>query len=664
MADVARTPLVSPRRRFLRLLLVGLLFGILILLAALASQGLWRAAGPKVPAALTLTLAPSASLTAAPSLTPSLTPSATSPAPTLSIPTFPPQPVSAGGQAANDHSLADGLAILSADENGYARLFAYLPGKSPLVRLTAGAWDDMTPALSPDGTRLAFASNRSGVWDLYLMDLATGETTRLTNTDTYDAHPSWSPDGLWLAYESYVSDGQGDGGSLEVFIRPLDGTQPAIQLTDDPGADSSPAWSPKGRQVAFVSTRSGEPEIWLADLDQVNERFRDLSQDQSAVESSPDWSPDGERLAWAAWSQDGLQNLVVWEALRPELRPKRVNAGSLAAWSPDSQTLLAAFNTPNQAYLTGYSLRDSSLVMPMVALAGPANGLTWSQGGLPEQLPAPLAEAASLAPIPLWVPSHSDGGDLPAGRSKIVPLDGVTAPYPALQDGVDESFNVFRVRLTLSIGWDFLSTLEQAYNPLTSPLYPGLVEDWLYTGRAIRIYTAPMSAGWMVLMREDYGPQTYWRVYLRARFQDGSQGMPLKTQPWNLTARFQGDPLAYERGGALEAVPAGYWVDFTRMASAYGWQRMPALSSWRVAYSGARYNEFVLTDGYDWMSAMLEIYPQAALNTPTPVSSPTPTPTVTNTLPPTITPTRTRYPTPTVTPTSTRRPTLTPARSP
>ena len=150
------------------------------------------------------------------------------------------------------------------------------------------------------------------------------------------------------------------------------------------------------------------------------------------------------------------------------------------------------------------------------------------------------------------------------------------------------------------------------------------MEDWLYTGRAFRFNTAPMNAGWLLVVREDFGAQTYWRVYLRARFQDGTQGAPLKDLPWDLAARLSGDPLAYEQGGRLAtAIPHGYWVDFTRLAAALGWERLPSLSTWRVAYSGVRYDEFVLREGRDWMSAMLELYPKTALDTPTPVSSPT-----------------------------------------
>lgn len=660
-----------PRRRFARLLSVGLGFGVLLTLAALlAGRAGWlggRFVSPPHPVFLSTATSPVALAATSPSAAaPTLPASSVSPSQTATavpanlsgqpVPTAQPSGLLVEWAAA----FQEGLAVLAADENGYTRLFAALPGETPLLRLTAGSWDDVTPALSPDGTRLAFASNRDGVWDLYLMELSSGVVTRLTQTAAYDSHPSWSPDGLWLAYESYV-DGAEGAGSLEIFIRPLDGSQNPIQLTNDPAADFDPAWSPAGRQVAFISTRSGEPEVWLADLDQVDQRFTNLSRDQTAAETAPAWSPDGTWLAWSAAGLDNLPILLAWDMTHPGLRPRRLGPGGLAAFSPDGAALLVVLDLPTQSYLTGYSLRDASLARPLVALSGSAHGLTWAAAHLTPELPAAIADAASLSPAPLWIPAQSAGDPAPAGRARVVPLEGVSAPYPSLQDGVDEAFYALKERLALALGWDFLNALEQAYNPLTSPLYPGMVEDWLYTGRAIRFNPAPLNAGWMVLVREDFGSQTCWRVYLRTRFQDGSQGAPLQAQPWNLAARFQGDPLAYERGGArAAAVPPGYWVDFTRLAAAYGWERMPALSSWRVAYSAARYNEFVLRDGLDWMSAMLEVYPRAALDTPTPVSSPTLTPTPTKTLTPSVTPTRTRYPTPTITPTSTRRPTLTP----
>jgi TolB protein len=200
-----------------------------------------------------------------------------------------------------------------------------------------------------------------------------------------------------------------------------------------------------------------------------------------------------------------------------------------------------------------------------------------------------------------------------------------------MHDLVDESFNALRKRVAGDAGWDFLATLENAFVPLTSPLAPGMGEDWLYTGRAFSFSPLPINAGWVVVAQERFGGDVYWRVYLRARFQDGSQGRPLRDWIWDFDARYSGDPLAYEQGGRLqEDIPSGYWLDFTRLARAYGWERVPALPIWQSAYFAARFNEFVQTHGKTWRQAMLELYPPEAFQTPTvappPTLTPTPTP--------------------------------------
>ena len=90
------------------------------------------------------------------------------------------------------------------------------------------------------------------------------------------------------------------------------------------------------------------------------------------------------------------------------------------------------------------------------------------------------------------------------------------------------------------------------------------------------------NAGWMVAVREDFGAQTYWRLYLRAQLQDGSLGEPLRDTPWDLSARYNLDPKVYEQGGKYSDVPPGYWVDVTALAIQYGWERVPALA--QLAY--------------------------------------------------------------------------------
>lgn len=548
-------------------------------------------------------------------------------------------------------SFDQGLIVLAVKEGLYSHLFAYQPQAViplqtlPLTRLTGGDWDDTSPALSPDGTQLAFASNRGGYWDIYLMDLASGATFSLTESPEYDASPSWSPDGLWLVFETYAN------ASLEIVIQDIAREQPAVFLTDNPAADFNPVWSPEGRQIAFVSNRSGEDEIWLADLDKAEEdRFRNVSQNSIAVDSYPAWSPDGKTLAWSAL-QDGFHSLYTREVGLPDSQPAYFSSGDRPVFSPDGQTLLTLLLTPEEAYLTAYPVDDPGVVLPPLALPGPVSGMDWQAATLPWPLSPELQQAAVQTPAPLWQPEAFPPPDAPAGRQQLVALPGVSAPYAFLQDPVDESFQTLRSRVIDEAGWDVLANLQNAYVPLTTPLEPGLGDDWLYTGRAFALDPAPLYSGWLAVVREDFGQQTYWRVFVRARLQDGSLGQPLRHQPWDLANRHTGENQVYENGGELASLaPEGYWVDLTRLAQAFGWQRAPALSSWRYYFPATRFNQFALTHGLEFRQAMLELYPPEALVTPTAIIPPTRTPT----------PTSRWYPGPTATSTATTRPTYTP----
>ena len=321
-------------------------------------------------------------------------------------------------------------------------------------------------------------------------------------------------------------------------------------------------------------------------------------------------------MAWAS-TANGYQDIYIYNIAEDLAQPRIAGTGNHPVWSPDGGTLFTSLLTPNRTYLTGYSIDSDGLALPPIPLIGSLAGLTWSNFNLPDPLPASLTQIAEANPTPSWQVALENSNGTPGGRRLVVPILDVEAPYPMLQDLVDESFIALREALATRIGWDYLSTLENAYVPLTSPLSPGKLEDWLYTGRAFTLNPVVSNAGWMVVMREDFGSETYWRVYLRARFQDGSQGMPLYNLPWDLNARYSGDPRTYEQGGApVSSIPPGYWLDYTQLAASFGWQRLPALSTWRSAIPSARYNEFVLIDGLDWYSAMLEIYPPEAINTP------------------------------------------------
>jgi TolB protein len=552
---------------------------------------------------------------------------------------------------------AEEVVIFSYEEDGYAHLFAYIPEKMPLTRITSGDWDDITPSTSPDGEKIAFASNRNGYWDLYLLDLASGDTSQLTDTPDYEGAPTWSPDGAFMAFEAYVDD------NLEIFVGPAEEPlKDAVQLTTSSASDHSPAWAPDGRHIAFISTQSGNSEVILADLDQTdNSRFQNLSNTELASESHPVWSPDGHRLAWASSAQSvGRGGIYIWDSSK-NIPGTWIGDGDWPAWNITGDQIISSLTAPNNTYLTIYSA-DGKPLQPLTPFpAATLRGLAWTNLVIPEPLPGRFQQSAELTPAPLWAANGEPVSEGEFGRWSLVELPGIQAPYPQMHDLVNEAFDALRERVRLEVGWDALASLENAFVPITTLLDPGFGEDWLYTGRAFAINSLMTNAGWMVAVREDFGAQTYWRLYLRAQLQDGSLGEPLRSQPWDLGARYNLDPKVYEQGGTYSDVPPGYWVDVTALATQYGWERVPALPNWRTFYRGARFTEFALTDHLDWYSAMLQLYPPDVLLTPTKVLPPTLTPTRTPL--PTWTPLPTRTPRPTFTPSPTRSPTITPTPS-
>lgn len=538
---------------------------------------------------------------------------------------------------------AQEVVIFSFEEDGYAHLFAYIPNKLALTRITSGNWDDITPAPSPDGSKIAFASNRNGYWDLYTMNLSTGETKQLTDTPDYEGSPTFSPDGSFIAFESY------NGDNLDIVVGPSDKPlNNAERLTTSSASDHSPAWAPDGRHIAFIS----DGDVILADLDKTDSnRFKNLSNTDLAAESHPVWSPDGKKLAWASSATTvGQSGIYVWDSTQ-NTPATWLGDGDYPAWNTSGDQIITTLAAPNKTYFAIYSA-NGQLIQPLDPFPMPLRGLIWANLILPDSLPDQYAKSAQLTPAPLWAPNGEPVSEGAYARWSLVNLEGVQAPYPQLHDLADEAFNALRQRVTEKVGWDALASLENAFVPITSSLDPGFSEDWLYTGRAFAINSLMTNAGWMVAVREDFGAQTYWRLYLRAQQQDGSLGEPLHNQPWDLSARYNLDPKIYEQGGKYSDVPPGYWVDVTSLATQYGWERVPALPNWRTYYRGARFTEFALTGGENWYTAMLELYPPEVLVTPTKL------------LAPTLTPTRTPLPTWTPLPTRTPRPTYTPSISP
>lgn len=115
--------------------------------------------------------------------------------------------------------------------------------------------DDIDPTWSPDGTMIAFASNRSGQRQLYVATAGGKNVEQVTDLNNMGGRSSWSPDGTRLAFY------RGPAGDRDIYVINIDGS--GLQRLTDGGDNLGPSWSPDGQWIAFTSFRDGNNEIYV-----------------------------------------------------------------------------------------------------------------------------------------------------------------------------------------------------------------------------------------------------------------------------------------------------------------------------------------------------------------------------------------------------------------
>lgn len=203
-------------------------------------------------------------------------------------------------------------------------------------RITSDGAITLSPAWSPDGTRLAFTSYRSGSPLLYERDLTTGRDRLISDRDGINITPTYSPDGGTIAFSTTVS------GNTEVATYDRDRNCCLEQHTRGRQYDSlSPSYSPDGRRFAFVSNRLGEPHVYVMAVGGGEPRLiSDYSFGGRGYNTSPDWSPAGESIAYHSRVNDTMQIMVA--DLSTGERRLLTNDGSNEdpSWAPDGRHLV------------------------------------------------------------------------------------------------------------------------------------------------------------------------------------------------------------------------------------------------------------------------------------------------------------------------------------
>ncbi len=275
-----------------------------------------------------------------------------------------------------DYRLRDGAAAWSPDgtriafwstRDGDWEVWVMNADGRGVTRLTnsSGLFDSTPIAWSSDGRKMAFQSFNftASPSEIYVLNADGSSLVNVTNNAAADGGPVWSPNGSKIAFWTNRD------GNDEIYVMNAEGSNP-VNLTTNPAADRAPAWSPDGQKIAFETDRDGKVAIYVMNADGLGSATQLIN--TAADDQAPVWSPDGTKIGFEAGGDVYVMNADGSNPVNVTNSPEW-NSGIV--WSPDGRTI--AFGTSNTS--SGYGEiwvvnADGSSPRPIAASPSYNNG--------------------------------------------------------------------------------------------------------------------------------------------------------------------------------------------------------------------------------------------------------------------------------------------------
>jgi Tol biopolymer transport system component len=250
--------------------------------------------------------------------------------------------------AVTDPPVTEPSLLVASNRDGPLEIYVMNSDGTRPRRLTNNTGNDVTPAWSPDGARVLFASTRPGVTgrQLYVMAADGSDVRQLTSMAGNPGFGTWSPDGQHIAFHALRED-----GSFDIWVMNADGTD--MRRLTSTNNQMRPRWSPDGQRLVFVWHQHSAGNLAWGHVAVMNADGTGLTVlGGPALQGlDPDWSPDGRQIAFSTWEQvngalQGMMRLAIMNADGSGQRllgPNTLGAAEIA-WSRTTGRIYFASN--------------------------------------------------------------------------------------------------------------------------------------------------------------------------------------------------------------------------------------------------------------------------------------------------------------------------------